>query len=193
MLGIIEAALRASLSGAATGGVVGGGLRFLKGGKQGDIIRSMLKGTAVGGAAAGGSQLIGSSIMGAPDEESDGSPYAVRGALGGALGGGSIGALIGMLIANGKIPRLPMKTPQFITKAGQAIMREIPTNNMVVDKLRALGQAPTLEKIRKGAAYGGLMGAVPGALIGADEGQVVDTVLHEYQNQKAKERWSTPW
>lgn len=189
MLGALEAALRTALSGGVTGAAIGGGARFLSGGNKKQILKSALVSSGLGAGLAGGSQLVGSSLLGDPEEEEGGSPYTVRGALGGAVGGGSLGALLGLLAASGKLPKMSIYAPQKLRSIVGSIKEELPLRNFLTKEIEKISKNPTAKGIRKAGIYGAGMGAIPGAFLGADEGQTVDTILREYEMQKMKDSY----
>ena len=185
------AALKAALSGGVTGGAIGGAGKFLLGSEKAgakmastmpEIGSAALKGAGLGSAIAGGSQLAGSAIMGAPEEGEEGSPYAKRGALGGGVLGGATGGVLGAMLAHGK---LPLAGGGMLAKAASRIGQEIP-DNIAIQYLKRLGQAPTTEKTIVGGMLGaGLLGA-PSAFEGADEGQSLDTIQNEIRAQQRR-------
>ncbi len=157
----IEAAKKAGISGAATGGVLGGlGALFSEGRGWGSVAKAALAGAGSYGALSGGTSYLGSQLLGAPDED-DPTAYTRRGAVGGAVGGGAVGAGLGALANKGKL--------------------KVPGNSLGSRHLAAL-----LRRLGpKGAAgVGAILGGTTAAYAGVDEGMQVDA----YEQEMLKRR-----
>ena len=189
----LAAALKAALSGGSFGGAIGGGAKFLLGHDVGgvaraatgeEIAKAAAKAAAFGGSVAGGSQLAGSALMGSPDDDEGGSPYAERGALGGGLLGGIGGGVLGGMLAAGKLGGPAMGELE------SKIAASVP-DNVLLQYLKKLSAAPTPEKTFTGAALGAAALGGPLAFLGADEGVPLDSMraeLLDHQKKKMRER-----
>lgn len=167
-----NATIKALLSGAASGGLLGAGGKLAGGARNWkEVGKSGLQAGAAMGAMAGGSTYLGSKLMGAPDEDESGA-FAHRGALGGAVGGGIVGAGAGALAGLGKLP------------LGKSVAEH---PNMLMDYVRALGSKPTKGSALKGALIGGLgLGAIS-AYHGGDEGMQLDVLNEEMRKRKRRQ------
>lgn len=148
---ISDATKSAAMSGAVSGGVLGGIHELLSGpGGKARLLRAALIGGGLSGGLAGGTTLVGSKLMGAPDED-DATGFTRRAGVGGALIGGAAGAGLGALAQRGKI-KVPIEIIQkFLTR-----------------------QTP------KGAAVAGALGlGATGAYLGADQGLQADFLSQE--------------
>ena len=169
---------------------LGGGGKFLLGEKAAggmaraasieEIAKAALKAGTIGGSIAGGSQLAGSSLMGAPEDDEQGSPYSTRGAVGGGLLGGLGGGVLGGMLAAGK-----MGEGGALGALGSKIGAEIP-DNIALQYMRKLGSAPTREGIFAGSALGATALGVPAAFLGGDEGLSLDAMRNEMQERDRK-------
>lgn len=154
-----DAARQATLSGAASGGALGGISALLGGARsKAALLKAALLGAGAGGALAGGTNILGTAIMGEPSEE-DATAYTRRGALGGLVGGGLLGAGLGALAAKGKI-RIPGDP------------------NLVSDYFKRLGMGGA-GAAKKGAIAGALGLGAAASYQGADEGMQVDAINQE--------------
>jgi hypothetical protein len=154
---------------AASGGLTGAGMgaigKILGGSRSPlGIIGSGLAGAAVGGTAIPGATWLGEQALGAPEED-DMAPYTVRSALGGAAVGGAGGALGGAYIGSGLGSALGKAAPG----AAKFFGKNLPLDNIIVDKLKRSGGA-------KGALLGALLGAAGLGFMAGDEGQQLDTI-----------------
>lgn len=154
---------QATLSGAGTGAVLGGMSKLLGGSRDWRAIalRSLL-GAGAGAGIAGGSNAVGQELLG-PADDSEPTPFTVRGALGGLVGGGLLGAGAGALLGAGKLGRLAAKLP----------------DNLITEKLAALASRPGAESAKRAAMLGGAIGGGVSAYQGADEGMQVDFLRNQ--------------
>lgn len=165
---IAQATLKALMSGAASGGVLGAGTKLVGGGRTlADIGGAAAKGAAIGGAGAAGSTWLGSHILGAPDDD-DKAAYTHRGALGGAVGGVAAGSTLGALAARGTI-----QAPK--------------DANLLFDYFRAMAKNPTKYKTLKGGLIGGLGLGALAAYQGGDEGMQLDAMNEEMRRRKRQQ------
>ena len=153
-------ALKAGLTGAVAGGVMGSLPAFKVGSKLAPSLGWIGAGAAGMGALVGGGTYIGDKILG-PAKPNEGAPFTKRAAIGGALLGTAAGA--GAVLAAKKIPAVS----KFID--GYADFR--PVNFIKNASLPAA------------TAAGAGVGALVGADKAGDEGQQVDA-LNSIQNQK---------
>jgi len=171
--------LKLILSGAVSGGILGGGGRLLSGARS---VGALAKGAGLGAAVSGGltglSGAIGLGVGGSPTEE-EGSGYSKRLGVGGAIAGGLAGAGLGALMGSkgGRAGALSL-----LQKMGGGDMaREITKGSSVLG--RGIG---ALKKPGYAAAGLGLGGSAVGAFQGADEGMQLDFLHNLSREQKEK-------
>lgn len=167
-----EATRESTLNGAATGALYGGVGRMLTGARRpGDILKAAALGAATYGPLAGGTTALGSKALGAPEDE-DAGAFTTRGLVGGLLGGGVLGAAGGALLGSGRLRGLA-KLP-FAGKVAKVAEKELPLDNLIVDKIKHWAKHPGAASSAKSAA---LLAAVLGtgaAGVGASEGMQLD-------------------
>jgi len=150
--------IKAALSGAASGALLGGGTALLTRGKS---LKSALHAAGIGagamGALAGGGTAIGNKVLGNPDPN-DRAAFTKRAAVGGALAGAALGGLGAVALKKGA---LGAKATSAFTK-GAKTWRPL-------HAIKTAG-SPTAAAIGAGA------GALYGAHQGADEGMLVDAI-----------------
>lgn len=148
---VLPGIAKASLSGAATGGILGGVERLLSGARKADILRGSLAGAGIYGGVTAGSQAIGGLELGAADPDD---PHAMttRGLVGGLTAGGIGGAALGGLAAAGHV--------------------KLPLPKLLEEYYRTLGKGG---RWLEGSAMGAGAGMLGGGYIGRSEGQEADT------------------
>lgn len=150
--------IKAALSGAASGALLGGGTALLTRGKS---LKSALRAAGIGatamGAMAGGGTAIGNKVLGNPDPN-DRAAFTKRAAVGGALAGAALGGLGAVALKKGALG--PKVTGAFAK--GAKTWRP----------LHAIQTSGT----GAAAAVGAGAGALYGAHQGADEGMMVDAI-----------------
>lgn len=150
--------IKAALSGAASGALLGGGTALLTRGKS---LKSALQAAGIGagamGALAGGGTAIGNKVLGNPDPN-DRAAFTKRAAVGGALAGAALGGLGAVALKKGALG----------AKASDAFTKGAKTWR----PLHAIQNAGT----PTAAAIGAGAGALYGAHQGADEGMMVDAI-----------------
>jgi hypothetical protein len=150
--------LKAGISGAASGALLGGGTALLTRGKS---IKSALRAAGIGagamGALAGGGTALGNKVLGNPDP-SDRAAFTKRAAVGGALAGAAIGGLGAVALKKGML--------------GPKIAAGFSKGAKTWRPLHAIesSRAPVAAAVGAGA------GALYGAHQGADEGMMVDAI-----------------
>lgn len=158
------------LSGAVSGGVLGGAGSLLGGAKSfGSVGKAAALGAGLSAALAGGSGYLGEKVMPNPDPN-DPAAFTNRGAVGGALAGGLLGAGAGALLG-GK------------TGVSRALRKGI------IDQVGRGVVARGLSKLKSPVAGAGILGGA-GALIagyqGADEGMQADYLNNLRQAEKKR-------
>lgn len=155
---IAPAVGKATLSGAVSGGLLGGVERLLSGARKADILRGALGAAGIYGGISGSSQALGSEMLGAPTQDD---PHAMttRGLVGGLTEGGLAGAGLGALAAAGH-----MSAP----------------TKLLGEYYRNLAKAGRLKDLLHGAALGAGAGASAGGYIGRSEGMESDA----WRNQR---------
>lgn len=187
------------LSAGLGGGILGAGAKALspalrKSKNAMEAAKSIGKAGATAGALSaplvGAGGAIGQGLMGEPDAEeiSTDSPWTKRAAIGGLLGGGAIGATLGGLQGAGKLRALSALLGKKINPEIRSVIRggikELPSDNVLVDKFRKLGQKPGTVSAGKGALLGGgILGGLAGYQ-GMDEGMQADVLAQELQRRK---------
>lgn len=151
-------AIKAGISGAASGALLGGGTALLTRGKS---IKSALRAAGIGagamGALAGGGTAIGNKVLGNADPN-DKAAFTKRAAVGGALAGAAIGGIGAVALKRGIL--------------GAKIAEGFAKGAKTWRPLHAIEQssAPVAAAVGAGA------GALYGAHQGADEGMMVDAI-----------------
>lgn len=157
-------AVKAGLSGAASGAVLGA-LPLLR---RGVTVRKGLKSIlATGGASAaivGGGTIVGSKILGKPRRD-EGAAYTKRAALGGALAGAGGGLTAGILATK--------------TRGGRKVLAKLAKTWRPAALAKKTGVAGA-------SAIGGTAGLAVGGFQGADEGQQVDSLDNLKKDLKKK-------
>lgn len=151
----------AGISGAASGGIMGGLGSLLSGTNYKTALRNAAIGSLIGGGLAGGGVAIGNEVMGEP-ERGETNPYTRRGTIGGAVAGAGAGTLAGGALAKDYID-LPKK----LEPVGKYIR----------------GKHPLL-----GAILGGIGGSALGAWKVGDEGMQVDFIQSELDDLRRRRR-----
>lgn len=158
------------LSGAVSGGLLGGVSSLLTGAKTaGAVGKAAAIGAGLSSALAGGSGYLGEAVMPNPSPD-DPAAFTNRGAVGGALAGGLLGAGAGALLGSK-------------TGVGRAIQKKI---------LEQVGSGIAAKGIKKfknpliGAGLLGTTGAAIGGYQGADEGMQADYLNNLRQAEKRK-------
>lgn len=150
--------LKAGLSGAASGALLGGGTALLTRGKS---LKSALQAAGIGagamGALAGGGTAIGNKVLGNADPN-DKAAFTKRAAVGGALAGAALGGAGAIALKRGMLG----------AKASSAFAKGAKTWR----PLHAIQTSGT----PVAAAVGAGAGALYGAHQGADEGMMVDAI-----------------
>jgi hypothetical protein len=150
--------LKAGLSGAASGALLGGGTALLTRGKS---LKSALQAAGIGagamGALAGGGTAIGNKVLGNPDPN-DRAAFTKRAAVGGALAGAALGGAGAIALKRGMLG----------AKASSAFTKGAKTWR----PLHAIQTSGTPVAAAVGAGAGSLYGAHQGA----DEGMMVDAI-----------------
>jgi hypothetical protein len=173
---VMGAAKDAATSGGLTGALLGAGSSFLSG--QRSVPKMLARAAALGlgtGAMTGAGTLIGSSLLGAPDEGEQGG-FTKRAGVGGAIGGGLLGAGFGALMgsgAGGKVLKALQKLPGY-GRAAAVASKELPIDNLATDVLKKWARTPGSSAAKKSAAFLGAGGAGLGGALGASEGMQVD-------------------
>jgi hypothetical protein len=171
------AALTGAVAGAGTGAVSSllGGAKKLK-----QLVRPSLIGAGVGSVAAPAGIGAGEAVMGAPDE-SEKSPYTMRGLAGGAALGALAGGGIGGVLSAGKRLKLS-KLGSF----GDKIKDLGKTENIVFSKLRQYADNPSRANIIKGILLGTGVGGLAGANFASDQGMNIDAIRNEIERRQMK-------
>jgi hypothetical protein len=150
--------LKAGLSGAASGALLGGGTALLTRGKS---LKSALQAAGIGagamGALAGGGTAIGNKVLGNADPN-DKAAFTKRAAVGGALSGAALGGLGAVALKKGMLG----------SKVSSAFAKGAKTWR----PLHAIQTSGTPVAAAVGAGAGSLYGAHQGA----DEGMMVDAI-----------------
>lgn len=175
----------AALSGAVTGGVLGGGSALLGGAKTfGSFARPALKGAAIFGAGAPTGLLAGEALLGKP-KHGEVNPYMHRGLAGGALLGALAGGGGAAYLASGK--KLPFaKLGAFGDKAEEAIGGLYGADNIISNKIRQWAQNPSAGNIAKASLLGGATAGVLGGHFAGEEGAGVDILNNEAESHHKK-------
>lgn len=158
------------LSGAVSGGVLGGAGSLLSGAKSlGAVGKAAAIGAGLSSALAGTSGYLGEAVMPNPSPD-DPAAFTNRGAVGGALAGGLLGAGAGALLGSK-------------SGVGRAIQKKI------IDNVGRGVVARGITKLKKpllGAGILGTAGAAIGGYQGADEGMQADYLNNLRQAEKRK-------
>lgn len=172
----VDAAKQAAMSAAGWGGIYGALNSVIHGNRSlpGIALRGL---TAAASAApfAAGSTLLGSKLLGAPDDD-ESSAYTLRSALGGGLGGALLGGGAGYLLGRGGLGALS-KIPGLV-KAAEWAKREkaLPLDNLFVDYVKKQAANPSPQAASKlGLLLGGI-GGIGGAVSGISEGGGIDAM-----------------
>ncbi len=150
--------IKAGLSGAASGALLGGGTALLTRGKS---LKSALQAAGIGasamGALAGGGTAIGNKVLGNADAN-DKAAFTKRAAVGGALAGAALGGAGAVALKKGLL--------------GSRVSSAFAKGAKTWRPLHAIqtSSAPTAAAIGAGA------GSLYGAHQGADEGMMVDAI-----------------
>lgn len=159
------------LSGAVSGGVLGGAGSLLSGAKSfGSVGKAAALGAGLSSLLAGGSGYIGESVMPDPDPD-DPSAFTNRGAVGGAIAGGALGGGLGGVLGSRNKYSAPIRKSLMNRFEGGLLSKGI-------GKVKGAGL---------GAAALGLGGALIGGFQGADEGMQADFVNNMRQKQKEEQ------
>lgn len=182
---IAEAVNESAANGAITGGLYGSIGKMLTGGRTpGALLKAGALGAATYAPLAAGSTALGSEVLGAP-EEGDPTAFTTRGLVGGLLGGSAAGAGIGALLGGGRLRGLA-KLP-FAAKAAEVAGRELPLDNLLIDKLKKWAGNPGGASSAKSAALlAALLGGGAGG-IGASEGMQLDFARNLGRHQDDQE------
>lgn len=150
--------IKAALSGAASGALLGGGTALLTRGKS---LKSALQAAGIGasamGALAGGGTAIGNKVLGNADPN-DKAAFTKRAAVGGALAGAALGGLGAVALKKGMLG----------SKVSSAFAKGAKTWR----PLHAIQISGTPAAAAVGAGAGSLYGSYQGA----DEGMMVDAI-----------------
>lgn len=186
---IAEAVNESAANGVITGGLYGGVGKLLTGGRTpGDFLKAGALGAATYAPIAAGTTYLGSKIMGAPDED-DPTAFTTRGLVGGLVGGGLLGAGIGALLGSGRLRGLA-KLPGLAAHGAEVAAKELPMDNLLVEKLKKWAGNPGGASSAKSAALlAAILGGGSGG-IGAGEGMQLDytrNMLHHQRPQDDQE------
>jgi hypothetical protein len=160
-----KAALQATLSSGAAGGLYGLGFAAISGKKKAlELAKFAAKAGLISGSVGGGGVYAGSRILGMPSEEET-TGMTRRATTGGALIGGAAGMGVGAL-------------------AGSGALKANPKSNLIGEYLAKIGSRPGLKSATRGAAVTGLAGSLIGAYLGNDEGMMLDFIDQEKKQRQ---------
>jgi hypothetical protein len=182
----------ATLSGGASGAVLGALPILTRGTPLRTVGKSMLASGLISGGIVGGGAKIGSKIIGEP-RENEGSAFTRRAAMGGVMVGGATGLAGGILLKSRGLRKLAVglrrrypksKAAAFPQRALSSMHRGLNSSARTFSPAEAIRKAGPIGAAAMGAGAGGVYGLYQGL----DEGQQVDSILNIRKDLKMSSR-----